>query len=123
MVETIDDMPQGTLGFRSSGALTADDYRDLLIPPLRAAVAGDQPIRLLFEVGEGFHETPGGAWEDIKSGLELAVGHRASWERMALVSDVAWVNHAVKLFAWLSPGELRFFPRAELDDAKRWVAG
>ena len=39
MVETIDDMPQGTLGFRSSGALTAEDYRDVMIPPLRAICA------------------------------------------------------------------------------------
>jgi hypothetical protein len=123
MVETIADMPQGTIGFRSSGALTAEDYRDVMIPPLRAAVEGDQPVRLLFEVGEGFHETAGGAWEDIKSGLELAVGHRSSWKRMALVSDLGWVNHSVKLFAWMSPGELRFFPSSELEDAKRWVAG
>lgn len=122
MVEAIQDMPQGTIGFRSSGALTAADYRDVMIPPLRAAVEGDQPVRLLFEVGDGFHETPGGMWEDIKSGLELAVGHRSAWKRMALVSDLAWVDHAVKLFAWMSPGELRAFPRAELDEAKRWIA-
>ena len=31
-------MPAGALGFRVSGRLTREDYRDVLVPPLRAAV-------------------------------------------------------------------------------------
>jgi hypothetical protein len=38
MVEVIPDMPAGALGFRVSGRLTREDYRDVLVPPLRAAV-------------------------------------------------------------------------------------
>ena len=29
MVEKIDDMPAGTIGFRASGKLTPEDYRDV----------------------------------------------------------------------------------------------
>lgn len=122
MVEVVPDMPEGTLGFRSAGALTADDYRQVLLPPLREAIDAGERIRLLFEIGEGFKETPGGLWEDIKSGTELTVGHLSSWERTAVVSDQDWVRQAIKLFGWMSPGEVRRFPTAELEDAKRWLA-
>jgi hypothetical protein len=30
---------------------------------------------------------------------------------------------ATKFFAWMSPGEARVFPTAELERAKAWVAG
>jgi hypothetical protein len=123
MVERIADMPEGTLGFRSIGALTAEDYRDTMIPPLRELVEGGHPIRLLFEVGHDFHETPSAAWEDVKSGVALGIGHHSAWERMALVSDLPWTQHAVKLLGWMSPGEVRAFPSSELENAKRWVAG
>jgi hypothetical protein len=32
-------------------------------------------------------------------------------------------RRATKLFAWIIPGEARVFPRAELEQAKAWVAG
>lgn len=37
MVERIDDMPAGTIGFRASGKLSRDDYREVMEPGLRAA--------------------------------------------------------------------------------------
>ena len=56
-------------------------------------------------------------------GFDLAVRHHDRWERSAIVTDIAWMAHATKLFAWMIPGEARVFPRAELDQAKTWVAG
>jgi len=41
----------------------------------------------------------------------------------AIVTDIAWMAHATKLFAWMIPGEARVFPRAELEQAKSWIAG
>ena len=32
VIETLETMPAGTLGFRATGELTADDYRDVLVP-------------------------------------------------------------------------------------------
>lgn len=37
MVQVIEDMPPGTLGFRVSGRLTREDYAGVLVPPLRHA--------------------------------------------------------------------------------------
>ena len=38
MVELIDDMPTGTLGFRVAGKIHKDDYTEVLIPELHKAV-------------------------------------------------------------------------------------
>jgi hypothetical protein len=37
MVERIDEMPVGTVGFRASGKLSRDDYREVLEPTLKEA--------------------------------------------------------------------------------------
>ena len=49
--------------------------------------------------------------------------HHDQWVRSAIVTDIAWMARATKLFAWMIPGEARVFPVAELDAAKAWVAG
>lgn len=35
MIERIEDMPTGTIGFTAGGKLTHDDYREVLEPTLR----------------------------------------------------------------------------------------
>ncbi|HEY3828251.1 MAG TPA: STAS/SEC14 domain-containing protein [Solirubrobacteraceae bacterium] len=60
MVTPIDDMPAGTLGFRASGKLTRDDYREVLEPLLRKAAESGE-IRMLFILTafEGLEPEPG----------------------------------------------------------------
>ncbi len=42
MIDKIADMPPGTVGFRASGEVTADDYRSVLEPDLQeGAEAGE----------------------------------------------------------------------------------
>jgi hypothetical protein len=121
MVERIDDMPAGTVGFRASGKLTRDDYREVMEPDLRA-VAEVGEIRMLFVI-ESFDGLEPAAWfEDMKTGLGLGIGHHSAWKRSAIVSDVEWLTKAFKFFAWMTPGEVEVFGLDRLDDAKSWVA-
>jgi hypothetical protein len=121
MVEKIEDMPAGTIGFRAAGELTRDDYREVLEPVLReAAEAGE--IRMLFHLTD-FHGLEPSAWfEDLKTGLGLGIGHHSAWKRSAIVTDVEWVGKAFKLFAWMTPGEVAVFGLTEVERAKAWVA-
>lgn len=122
MIEWLEDMPEGTLGFRAVGRLSREDYAEAMIPRLREAVeAGD--MRVVCVLGPDFHGLEAGAmFEDVKSGFELTVGHRSGWKRMALVTDLDWIRNSVHLLGWMAPGELRLFPFNELDQAKAWVA-
>ena len=51
------------------------------------------------------------------------VRDHSAWRRFALVSDVEWVVHAFRLFAWMTPGEVKTFDLGGLEQAKAWVAG
>jgi hypothetical protein len=122
MIERISDMPEGTVGMRASGKLSKADYRDVLEPTLREAVAAGE-LRLLFVLSD-FHGLEPGAWiEDVKTGLEVAVRHHSAWERFALVTDVDWVAKSTRMFTWLIPGEVRIFDLDELEPARAWVTG
>jgi hypothetical protein len=121
MVERIEEMPVGTIGFAASGKLTRADYREVLEPTLReAAEAGE--IRMLFRLTD-FDGLEAAAWfDDFKTGLGLGLGHHSAWKRSAIVTDVEWVGKAFKLFAWMTPGEVEVFGLDQLDEAKSWVA-
>jgi hypothetical protein len=111
-----------TIGFRATGQVNRDEYRDVLLPAMRkAAEAGD--VRLVFAVGPGFEEFEAGALlEDTKAGITLGIGHPRSWKRTAIATDVEWIAKAAHMFAWMAPGELKIFPLDRLEEAKAWVA-
>jgi len=118
MIETIPGLPENVVGFEAVGKVSADDYKDVLIPTAEAALKKGGKVRLLYVLGERFEEiSPGAMWQDTKLGVE----HLGSWEKMALVTDVDWIGHTVKAFGWMMPGEVRVFPVAERADAEAWA--
>jgi hypothetical protein len=122
MIERIEGMPDGTVGLRSSGKLSVEDYREVLEPALQEGVDSGE-LRLLFVLAD-FDGLEPGAWvEDMKTGLGAWFRDHAAWKRFALVTDVEWVTKAMGLFAWLAPGEVRSYGLDEVEDARGWVAG
>jgi SpoIIAA-like len=123
MIEPLEGMPPGTIGFRATRHVTRDEYRDVLLPAMRdAAEAGG--VRMLFVIGPGFEKFEIGALaEDTKTGLTLGLGHLRSWKRTAIATDVEWIAKASHMFAWMAPGELNVYPLDQLEEAKVWVAG
>jgi hypothetical protein len=122
MIEPLEGMAPGTIGVRATGKVTADEYRDLLLPAMRsAAEAGD--VRMVFAVGPGFEKfEPGALLEDSKVGLTLGLGHLSAWKRTALVTDVDWIIKTFHMFAWMAPGEVMIRGLDGLEEAKAWVA-
>ncbi|MFD9128196.1 STAS/SEC14 domain-containing protein [Kitasatospora sp. NPDC059571] len=118
MIEQLEDMPAGVIGFTAGGRLSAEDYRDVVLPALeRAAEAGE--VRFVI-VMEDFHGMSGGAlWQDLKMGVE----HLRVWKRIALVTDIEWMHHLAGLFGWMTPGEMRTFPLDRRAEAVEWVRG
>ncbi len=118
MIEPIPDLPANVVGFEGVGEVTAEDYRDVLIPGVEAALKESSRIRLLYVLGERFSGvSAGAAWEDLKLGLE----HLRGWEMMAVVTDVDWIGNSVRAFGWMIPGTIRIFPTAQRAAAEAWV--
>ena len=122
MVDRLAGLPPGVLGFRASGRLSRDEYREL-IEPIHEALDRGEKLNLLFVFDDDFHGLDTAAlWEDVKAAGSIGLGHRSAWGRMALVTDKDWIRHGVSAFGWLSPGELRIFEPDERDAAVAWVA-
>jgi hypothetical protein len=122
VIGPIEDMPAGTIGLEASGKLSREDYRDVLEPALDQGVKSGE-LRLLFVLSD-FDGLEPGAWlEDMKTGLKAWVREHSAWRRFALVTDVEWVVGAMRLFAWVAPGEVKTYELDEVDQAKAWVAG
>ena len=122
MIEPISDMPQGTVGFRFSGDIAAADYSDVVAPRIRELIDGNEPIRILLQIGPDFHEEFGSLWEGAKFDFEFGVKHWSAWKRTAVVTDVEWIRRSTQLFAWMMPGDAKVFSQTELAEAKTWVA-
>jgi hypothetical protein len=123
VIDHIEEMPAGTIGLRASGKLSKADYTDVLEPELQKGVASGE-LRLVFALSD-FEGLEHGVWiEDMKTGLRAWVRDHAAWKRFALVTDEEWVARAMRMFAWMAPGEVRVFEDLDqLDEAKEWVGG
>ena len=117
MMTELSGLPSGVIGVEASGRLSAEDYRDVLVPIIqRTAHAGD--VRIVIVIRDFDGVSSGGLWEDTKMGA----GHMGNWKRTAVVTDVEWIVNMLGLFGWMTPGEVRRFPLAERDDAIAWAA-
>jgi len=121
MIERIEEMPAGTIGLRASGELSKEDYVEVLEPAIRAGVESGE-LRLLFALSD-FDGLGPGAWvEDAKTGMRAWVRDHSAWKRFALVTDVEWVARAMRMFAWMAPGEAKVFGLAQEAEARTWVS-
>jgi hypothetical protein len=123
MVERMSDMPEGTLGFRVAGDVERKDYDEVLVPELRRAIEAGGGLRTLYLLEDLDEIEPSAMWADTKLGFDMTVRHHDAWVRSAIVTDIAWMVRAMKVFGWMVPGETRVYPVAELEDAKAWIAG
>lgn len=118
MIEIMTDLPDHVLGLRARGQVSADDYREVLVPALEKKLKQHPRVRLLYVIGEGFEEyTRGAAWEDAKVGMF----HLTAFERTAIVTDVDWVEKMVKALGFAMPGQVRLFEDDELQNAREWI--
>ena len=120
MIRILRGMPAGVVGLEAVDDVEEEDYQDVIVPAVEAAIAEHGKVRLVYVLGPEFDEYEGEAvWEDLKLGAR----HPASFERIAIVTDARWAAPAIKIFSVLWPGQARAFPLSELEAAKQWAAG
>lgn len=118
MIKVMDHMPIGTIGFEATGRVTKEDYEDVLVPAVTAALEMGE-VRLLYVLGDDFESySPGAMWSDTR----LWTGHRDAWARVAVVTDIDWVENGIRAVSWLMPGRIRVFDDDDVDKAKLWLA-
>ena len=118
MIEILPGYPDDVLGISGVGRVTANDYRDVLIPEAEARIARHGTVRILYYLGSKYEGLdPAAVWSDLKFGLS----HWSKFGRIALVTDVAWIRDEAHLFAPFFHHAFRIFGAAELDAASAWI--
>ena len=124
MLETIEGLPENALGFSAKGNVSAKDYETVLIPAVQEKLKHHDKVRLLYHLGDEFEKFEVGAmWDDAKVGL----AHITEWEKIAIVTDVNWIQQAGKIFGFAIetmsvPGDVKIFHNSELEDAIKWIS-
>ncbi len=118
MIEILADFPDNVVAASAHGVVSRRDYQDNLVPRVELTLKRHPKIRCYYELGREFSGMEAGAmWEDFKIGVE----HLSRWERVAVVTDVDWIRHAVNIFRFLMTGELRVFAVSEAAAAREWI--
>ena len=118
MIHEITNMPIGTIGFEATGKVSQEDYEAVLVPAVQAAMEAGR-VRILYVLGDDFESyAPGAMWADTK----LWAGNLQGWEKIAIATDIDWIENAIKAFRWMMPGKVRLFDDDEVDEAQLWLA-
>ena len=118
MIEVLEGFPTNVLAFACHGRVTRQDYDTVLIPAVTKALHENEKIRLYYETAGDFAGIdPGAVLEDAKVGMS----HLLRWEKFAVVTDVEWIRHTMKLFAFLVPCEMKIFSTDEAAQAREWI--
>lgn len=115
MIELIEGLPRNVVGIFVKGRVTREECRAVLSPAVERTLKRHDKIRLYYELGSRF---PGAAWDELDLGSE----HAVRCERVAIVTDTAWVGMTVKALRFLIPGEIRVFATVEADEGRHWIA-
>ena len=114
----IEGLPPDVLAIEAISTVTHDDYRSVLIPKAEAMMAKG-PIKMLYVIGNDFKSFELEAlWDDGTFGIK----HWRGFDRVAVVTDHAWLLSVTSMFTPFFPGEVLLFGVSELPAAKDWIA-
>lgn len=98
--------------------VTDADYTKVLAPAIDAAIERADRVRVLILLEAGMSDfTFGAMLDDARLGLK----HWSGFDRIAVVTDQKGLGRTIRAFSLLYPCPVMVFPKAEVDDARRWL--
>lgn len=116
--QVTDDSTGNLISIQVTDKLTHEDYEEVLIPALEAAIKEHGKARLIVDFGEHYKGFDLSAmWDDTKFGIK----HRADFEKLAIVGGPSWSNWAAKLGEAMMHCEVQSFGNQEYQKALDWL--
>jgi hypothetical protein len=117
MMELVQGLPDNVLGIIGSGTIIGEDYDTVLIPAMKDKLQRHKKISMLYQLNKDFvHYALDAYLEDAKVSW-----HTLSFEKVAVVSDVHWINDSVNVLKFIIPVQVKVFGNNELENAKEWI--
>lgn len=117
MIEIFSGLPAHTVGFKLSGKLHDDDYKQF-VPLIDAEIAKDGKINVLAQIHDFQGWDMHALWDDCK----FSTTHCTKIARIALVGDKTWEKWMAKVCKPFTMAKIRYFDVAEIDAAKQWLS-
>lgn len=106
------------IAFRALGEITAEDYKNVIIPEVTKLVDKINEINFLFLIDTEIKNFTAAAWiEDALLGLK----NLGKWNRTAIVTDSEKAITFTNGFSYVVPGIFRGFKKEQYDQALNWV--
>lgn len=119
MIEVLDTVPENVAGFRGTGEITEDDYRNVMVPKVNELAGNTNRLNFLFLIDTELREFTAGAWlQDALLGLKQMM----KWNRGAIVTDNKMAVKFTDAFSLVVPGEFKGFSKSEYHQAVDWVS-
>jgi hypothetical protein len=119
MIDLISDLPDNVVAITASGQVSGADYEDVIVPLVEKKISQYGTVRLLYHLGPDFRRfTTTALWDDAKIGFH----HLKDFGRVAVVTDVAWIQTMIRGAGKTGAVEIRGFANDELDEAKSWIS-
>lgn len=117
MITIIPDAAENVAAFKATGEVTKEDFEQVVFPEVERKVAAFDELNYLLLLETDLENFSTGAWfEDVLLGLKNFV----NWNRTAIVTDKKGVQNFTAIFSVVMPGEFRFFPIDDLENALYW---
>jgi len=114
----LDGFPRDVLAIQAKGFITAQDYEVTLKPSVAEMEKEHDHIKLYFETSGDFRGCSSGAvWDDTRFGF----AHLTTFKKMAVVTDIDWLRHALKILGPLWPAKIMAFDVSDKAEAKEWI--
>lgn len=119
MITEIIPLPETLIGFEATGEVTADDFKNVVIPKVSDFIDRYDKINYMLVLNTDISNFTAGAWlQDAWLGLK----DLAKWNRAAIVSDNETIKKVTEVFTKVMPGEFRVFEHARYNEAVQWAS-
>lgn len=102
---------------RAIGKLVKEDYASFTAE-FEQRVRLDGKLRVLFDITDFAGWEPDGIWEEVKFDAK----HNTDIRRLAVVGETKWHHALVTALKPFAFAETRYYQRAEMDQARQWLA-
>ena len=118
MIEPIEGLPDGLVGFEAIGEVESADY-ETVVAAVANALRRHRKIRLIHVLDDRFTGyTAGGLWQDML----LGIAHPRSFDRIAVVTDEQSTRRLAAVVGRAIPGEMKVFHNSEREEADAWAS-
>lgn len=119
MVELLADFPPHVAAYRASGTVHKDEYEKVVMHRVDEVAAQYGKINFLVRLETDLDNYTLPAFLDY---LKVSFEHFSKWNRMAIVSDEAWVRTAYSILSLVVHGKIISYRLDEYEKAKQWVS-